>query len=522
MRRMKRTMAAYLTAAAMAVVLAAATATPAACQTLDHDDLRKVPDRGPAVELEIWMNRGDGATYREGEEVGIRFRTSRDCYVVIYDIDTEGFLSLLYPDDPYDDGYVEGGRIYRLPGPRADYDLMAEGPPGVEYVAAVASLIPIADRLPWYLAEGYEAQGYRGHYDLEATVTDVGAVKGDPYVAMRDIAYDILPERIHESEYDTDHTYFHVGRKYRHPRYVCYDCHGRVDWMDPYYDTCSVFEIRVDLDWHFISHPSHYYVAPRYWYWRRHDCPDIYLGFPSFWCSLYPRHYYRDYYWDGLYRVGLRYERRGYGYPAPRYRGRPGRWGGSYAGKGPRKPRYNPGPNSGGTRADGRTSDRKYGGRGKPDLPRDVKVPERLAKPGDRRLKPREGVKGRGRDRPDVKSREVQRRKGDTYKSRGKSKDRIKSVKRKSAGDKSKSKLRIVKKRDKDKSKAKVSKRKDSKSRSKSKAKVSKKKDKSKSKSKKSSARSGKSGSKKKDKAKKSSDRNRKSSSKSKRSGRSK
>jgi len=290
------------------------------------DELARTPARGEPVRIEIWVDRGEGATYREGNRVGVRFRTNRDCFVVIYDIDTEGFLTLLYPDDPYDDGFVRGGRVYRLPGSRAGYDLVAEGPPGVEYVAAVAALAPLGGRLPWYLAEGYETYGYRGYEDLEASVDEVGAVRGDPFVAMSDIAYDILPAGLLQRQYDTDYTYFHVGRRYAHPRYVCYDCHGRVCWMDPYRDACSVFEVRVSLDWTFVSHPTLCLVSPRFWYWRRPGCPSAYLEFPAFWCSLYPRRLYRVYFWDGLVSAASRWRSSGPAYPPPRYRGKPQVW----------------------------------------------------------------------------------------------------------------------------------------------------------------------------------------------------
>lgn len=516
---MKRTMAAYMIGAALAAVVAAATPQPAACQTPVEDELVRRPVSQDPVELEVWVNKGEGAVYRDGEEVGIRFRASSDCYVVIYDIDTEGFLSLLFPDDPYDDGFVEGGRVYRLPDPRARYELLAEGPPGIEYIAAVACVTPIAVRLPWYLSEGYEAYGYRGYEELEASVSDVGAIRGDPYVAIRDIAYDILPESIHAEDYDTDNTFFHVGRKERsHPRYLCYDCHGHVAWFDPYYDHCSVFEVRIDLDWVFVSHPVYYPVRPRWWYWLRHDCPPYYVDYPTFWCSLYPRHLYRDYYWDGLYKVGHRHTRRGGpGYISPRHRGRPGQRNVGYYGKRYRSPLYEKGVLGGSGDVDRRTrgkevdkrvvgrDGRKYAGRGGEDLPRSVKQPERLGKLDGVRLGSKPDARSRGREKPGVGSPDGKN--GRTYKTRTKSADRdtkarVKSSKRKAESRGKKSKLRIVTRSDKDKksrsavkksdgrskSKAKVTKK--SKSRSESKAKVSKKKSGSSSKAKKSKSKS--------------------------------
>lgn len=384
MGAMKRRIASYLAIATFALGLTALSQSPAAGQTVVRDELVKVRTHGLPVELEVWVNKGEDATYRAGEEVKIRFRANRDCYVVLYDIDTEGFLTLLYPEYPGHDGFVEGGRIYRLPRGGARYELVAEGPPGVEYIAAVAALTPLAYRLPWYLEESYEAAGYRGYDDLEASISDVGAVRGDPYVAMSDIAYDILPGDIMEWEYDTSYTFFSVGRAHRHPRYLCYDCHGHVNWLDPYHDSCSVFEVRVDVDWHFVSHPTYYRVIPRYWYWRRYDGVGIYVGFPEFWCSLYPRHLYLNRYYVPLRRVGLRYATKGYGYLPPRYRGKPWYWGGGKGYKAPPKPHGGTSGRGGGgkhlyKRGEG-AGERDYRLSKKPDRPTEVRHPERLAK----------------------------------------------------------------------------------------------------------------------------------------------
>jgi hypothetical protein len=405
MREMKRTTAAIATVAALALGLAALTPSPAACQTMVRDDLVKVRAYGPPVEIEVWVDKGEDAVYRERESVGIRFRASRDCYAVIYDIDTEGFLTLLYPDYPGHDGFVEGGRIYRLPHAGARYELLASGPAGVEYIAAIACSEPLAYRLPWYLDESYETSGYRGYDDIEATLDDVGAVRGDPYVAMQDIAYDVLPEDVAEREYDTAYTFFNVGREYRHPRYLCYDCHGHAGWLDPYRDSCSFIEIRIDLDWHFVTHPTFYRVGPRFWYWNRFHGRGPYAGFPEFWCSAYSRHLFWDHYWDRLRVVGMRHAGGGHAYIPPRYRGKPAHWGGDRDYKPPARDRRS-GSGAGGPRPDGRSpgdDGREYGQRGRPISPVEIQRPERLVSTRDPRAVPR--IRGRGETRGHARGR---------------------------------------------------------------------------------------------------------------------
>ena len=47
--------------------------------------------------VEIWTDRGTGGVYRVGDDVEICLRADRDCYVMVYEIDTDGYLRLLFP-----------------------------------------------------------------------------------------------------------------------------------------------------------------------------------------------------------------------------------------------------------------------------------------------------------------------------------------------------------------------------------------------------------------------------------------
>ena len=112
----------------------------------DYDDSYDVKHRvisDPYLDVEVWVDKGEGAAYNPGENIKVYFQTSRDCYVVIYNIDTRGYVDLLYPVDDDDDPYVEGGRVYRIPDRFDDYELTVDGPDGVEYIQAVASPAPL-------------------------------------------------------------------------------------------------------------------------------------------------------------------------------------------------------------------------------------------------------------------------------------------------------------------------------------------------------------------------------------------
>ncbi len=91
------------------------------------------------LNVEIWTNNDE---YYEGDKINISFRTNRDCFVAIYNIDTRGRVNLIYPSDQGDAGQVRGGRIYQIPESGDNYELTVDGPAGTEYLQMVASSEP--------------------------------------------------------------------------------------------------------------------------------------------------------------------------------------------------------------------------------------------------------------------------------------------------------------------------------------------------------------------------------------------
>lgn len=97
----------------------------------------------PDLDVYVWPDRGVDGIYYPGDEIRIFFEVTRDCYVVLYDIDTRGQLHVLFPFDPWQDNYVQAGRVYELPGDWDDFALTVEGPTGYEFIQAVASPYPL-------------------------------------------------------------------------------------------------------------------------------------------------------------------------------------------------------------------------------------------------------------------------------------------------------------------------------------------------------------------------------------------
>jgi len=163
----------------------------------------------PDLDIDVWIDKGEGSTYHPGEEIYIYFRASRDCYAVIYNLDTRGYVNILYPNPPEadsDDPRVEGGRVYRIPNRYDDYSLTVDGPSGMEYIQAVASYEPLSPpNWPSY---------YRG---MEAEPENMMTLRmdedEDPYVFMEWVNHRIRPY----PDYITDISHFYV--RYPHPRW---------------------------------------------------------------------------------------------------------------------------------------------------------------------------------------------------------------------------------------------------------------------------------------------------------------
>ena len=56
-----------------------------------------VPSKSENINIDLWTGNGEGAVYKEGEQVDVYFRPSQDCFVTLYDISTEGRTRIIFP-----------------------------------------------------------------------------------------------------------------------------------------------------------------------------------------------------------------------------------------------------------------------------------------------------------------------------------------------------------------------------------------------------------------------------------------
>jgi Domain of unknown function (DUF4384) len=199
--------------------------------------------------VELWTNRGDAAVYTRGERVRVFFRLDRDAFVTVFRVDTDGRVRVLFPREPWEDNFARGGREFEVEALSSRDAFVIDDYPGVGYVFAVTSNDP-------FVYEGIESGD---HWDYRV-IAD-GRVRGDPYVALTELAERIVPQGY--ADWDYDIVSYNVGQHYDYPRFLCYDCHSYVSYpyWDPYYYSCVRFRIVVfDDPWYY---PYRYYGGTR-------------------------------------------------------------------------------------------------------------------------------------------------------------------------------------------------------------------------------------------------------------------
>ena len=187
-----------------AEVLVPKTAIPASVSIRpdNYDDARYVREQLAAVQpsagaaaagaapaggtfaVEAWNVRGDGGTYRDGENLVVSFRANRDCFVKIYHVDVQKMTRLIFPNPYHRDNAVQGGRTYHIPD--ESYPFVFElGPPhGTEFIKVVASTTQFTD-----IEEAFQDMGV---VTAAMVSRGLGATASDTQVAEATFSYTIL------------------------------------------------------------------------------------------------------------------------------------------------------------------------------------------------------------------------------------------------------------------------------------------------------------------------------------------
>jgi hypothetical protein len=91
--------------------------------------------------IDIWT---DKETYRLDEEIGLYFRSDKDCYVTLIDYEPNGNVKILFPNRYNQNNFVKAGKTYVIPGSEYSFKLNIVSPTGIETIKAIATTKPLS------------------------------------------------------------------------------------------------------------------------------------------------------------------------------------------------------------------------------------------------------------------------------------------------------------------------------------------------------------------------------------------
>jgi hypothetical protein len=165
------------------------------------------------VDVRVSLNRGEGSMFLPGEPVRIEFETDETAYHLVYGIDTDGYVRLLFPRYWEDDGWVKAGRKVELRAEDLAWPADRWGSEGIVYVEVIASPTPFDFIGSGLVREASSCAWYDGHELLR--------VQGDPFLAFNDLHRRMFRDW-DNAVFAVDYTYFYVGDYYEAPRYLGY------------------------------------------------------------------------------------------------------------------------------------------------------------------------------------------------------------------------------------------------------------------------------------------------------------
>jgi hypothetical protein len=177
----------------------------------------------------IGLNEPAGTVYRPGEKISLTYTVGEEAYVIIYDIDTDGFVHLLFPGDGDALEKSSPGRKYTLPA-GGESDFVVNGSTGIEYVFALA----VPDKS---LIKDEEIDFLAGNENLPQD--ERFRIDGDPLLASNTVASELVRGISRAEGVSLAYTSFYINEEVTHPRYLCAQCHEK--GKDPYKERCEKY-----------------------------------------------------------------------------------------------------------------------------------------------------------------------------------------------------------------------------------------------------------------------------------------
>ncbi len=105
--------------------------------------LIEIHNKQSTFEIKLWLNnQAKTKNFKIGSKIHFFFQASRDCYLTLMDISTDGTINILFPNKFQPTNFIQAGRVYDIPGDY-QFDMTITGPEGIERVKAIATLQPV-------------------------------------------------------------------------------------------------------------------------------------------------------------------------------------------------------------------------------------------------------------------------------------------------------------------------------------------------------------------------------------------
>ncbi|MEK7475566.1 MAG: DUF4384 domain-containing protein [Candidatus Coatesbacteria bacterium] len=138
-----------------------------------------------ALAVKTWPDRGESATYREGDEIVFNVQATRDCYVYLFHADAEGNVDLLFPNKFQAANQIKGGALFTLPWAGATFKFRARPPFGSEVVEAVATTEPVAELQAAVAKGAFRSLGTAGSEVFRGAMAGIGRLPDTSRAASR-------------------------------------------------------------------------------------------------------------------------------------------------------------------------------------------------------------------------------------------------------------------------------------------------------------------------------------------------
>lgn len=148
--------------------------------------------RAPAIQISL-NNNGD---YAPGSRVNAQVQTNDDGYLIVFRVDGDGRIRVLFPLDPDGDAFVRGGKEYELRGRGDQETFLADNQSGNGLVYAALSHAPYAFRD--FVANGHwDYDALRVRDSSSDAETDITAIVAEMTNHTR-FDYDAVGYRVQE------------------------------------------------------------------------------------------------------------------------------------------------------------------------------------------------------------------------------------------------------------------------------------------------------------------------------------